>query len=59
MRSIIGKNYQQLLTDPDLMALNPQTPPLRYILAKGIHGKRKDKITWSYTLSQYPDILAN
>jgi hypothetical protein len=59
MRSILARNYQQLLTDPEITALNPQTPPLRYNPAKGVHGKRKDKITWSYTVSQYPDILAN
>ena len=59
MRSILGRNYQQLLTDPKITALNPQTPPLRYNHAKGLQDKRKDKITWSYTMSQYPVILAN
>ncbi len=59
MRGIIGRNYQQLLTDLDITALNPQTPPLRYNPATGLQGKRKDTITWSYTVSQYPDILAN
>ena len=59
MRSILGRNYQQLLTDPEITAINPQTLPLRYNPAKGLKGKRKDKITWSYIVSQYPDILSN
>ena len=57
MRSILGRDYQQLLTDQEITALNSQTPPLRYNPAEGLLGKRKDKITWSYTLSQHPDIL--
>jgi len=60
MRSILGRSYHQLLTDPEITAPNPQiTPPLEYNHAKSLHGKRKDKITWSHTVSQYPDILAN
>jgi len=59
MRIILGPDYQQLLTNLKITTLNPQTTPLRYITAKGLQGKRKDKITWSHTLSQYPEIFAN
>ena len=59
MRSILDMNYQQLITDPEITAFNPQTPSLRYNPAKDLQSKRKDKITWSYIVSQYPDILAN
>ena len=36
MRSILGRNYQQLLTDLEIAVLNPQTTPLGYNLAKGL-----------------------
>ena len=56
---MLSMNYQQLLTDLEITALSPQTPPLKYNPTKGLQGMRKDQITWSYKLSQYPDIISD
>ncbi len=58
-RNILGRNYHQLLTDPNISTLDSRTPPLRYNPAKGLQGKRAEKVTWLTTLSLHQDVLAN
>ncbi len=43
-RSVLGRNYGQLLTNPDITQLNPTTTPLRFNQAKGLTSKPNEKI---------------
>jgi hypothetical protein len=56
-RSILGRNYWQLLTDPAITQLDPSVAPLRYLTTKGLIGKPSDKMKWAITLHANQDIL--
>ncbi len=58
-RNLLGRNYHQLLTDPNISALDSLTPPLRYNPARGLHGKFTEKTAWSMTLSLNQDVLTS
>jgi hypothetical protein len=56
-RSILGRTYGQLLTNPDITQLNPDKTPLQFNQAKGLTGRPSDKIAWATTVLAHPDIL--
>ncbi len=56
-KSVLGRNYGQLLTNPDSTQLNPTTTPLRFNQAKGLTGRSSEKIAWATTILAHPDIL--
>ena len=56
-KSILGRTYAQLLTDPDITHLNNSLPLLQYNQTKGLTGKPSDKINWSTTLLGHHDVL--
>jgi hypothetical protein len=56
-KSVLGRNYWQLLTNPDITQLNATTNPLRYNQTKGLTGRPSEKIAWATTLLAHPDIL--
>ena len=56
-RSVLGRNYGQLLTNPDIIRLNPTTTPLRFNQAKELIGRPSEKIAWATTILAHPDIL--
>jgi hypothetical protein len=43
-RSVLGCNYGQLLTNPDITQLNATMTPLRYNQAKGLTGRPTEQI---------------
>ena len=56
-KSILGRNYWQLLTRPDITQLNAAATPLRYNQMRGLTGRPSDKIAWATTLLAHPVIL--
>jgi hypothetical protein len=58
-KSVLGRNYGQLLTNPDITQLNPTTTPLRFNQAKGLTGRLSEKIAWATTILAHPDILTD
>ena len=56
-RSVLGRTYWQLLTNPDITQLNATTTHLRYNQTKGLTGKPSEKMAWATTLMAHPDIL--
>ena len=56
-RSVLGRNYVELLTDPDIIRLNQSLPPLTFEEAHGLQGRRGDKMAWAITLLQNPVVL--
>ena len=56
-RTILGRNYGQLLANPDITQLNPNTTPLKFNQAKGLKGRPSEKIAWATTILAHPDIL--
>jgi type IV secretory pathway VirB10-like protein len=56
-RSILGRTYAQLLTDPDITQLNNNLTPLQYTQSKGLIGRPSDKINWATTLLGHTDVL--
>ena len=40
--SLLGRQYSQLLTDPNIIHLNPQATPLSRHPSKGLQGRRSD-----------------
>ena len=56
-RSILGREYAQLLTDPDITHLNNNLPLLQYNQTKGLIGRPSDKINWAITLLAHNDVL--
>jgi hypothetical protein len=56
-RSVLGRNYRQLLTNLDITQLNATTTPLRYNQAKELTGRPSEKIAWATTIMTHPDIL--
>jgi hypothetical protein len=59
MRSLLDRNYHQLLTDSEIETLNSHAPFFKFNPDKGLQGMRSDKITWAHTLCTHPDILAS
>ena len=43
-RSVLGRTYRQLLTNPDITQLNANTTPLRYNQANGLIDRPIEKI---------------
>jgi hypothetical protein len=58
-RSVLGRSYWKLLTNPDITLLNATTTPLRYHKAKGLTDKPSEKIAWATTIMAHPDILTS
>jgi hypothetical protein len=56
-RSILGRTYAQLLTDPDITQLNTNLTPLRYNQTKGLTGRPSDKMAWATTILTHTDVL--
>jgi hypothetical protein len=56
-RSVLGRTYWQLLTNPDITQLNATTTPLHYNQTKRLTDKPSEKMAWATTLMTHPDIL--
>jgi hypothetical protein len=56
-RSVLGRTYGQLLTNPNIIQLEANTTPLRYTQTKGLTSKPIEKIDWATTILTHPDIL--
>ena len=56
-RSVIGRTYWQILTNPYLTQLDSSTPLLRYNQTRGLMGRPIDSMTWTKTILSRPDIL--
>jgi hypothetical protein len=56
-RSVLGRTYWQLLTNPDITQLNATTTPLRYNQRKELISKPNEKMAWATTLMAHPYIL--
>ena len=56
-RSLLGRTYAQLLTDPDITHLNNNLPLLQYNQTKGLIGRPSDKLNWATTLLGHHDVL--
>jgi hypothetical protein len=56
-RSILGRTYSQLLTDPYITQLHTNLTPLRYNQAKGLTSRPNDKMNWATTLLAHTDVL--
>jgi hypothetical protein len=57
MRSVLGRTYWQLLTNPNITQLNATTTPLRCNQTKRLKCRPSEKIAWATTLMAHPDIL--
>jgi hypothetical protein len=56
-RSILGRTYAHLLTDPDITPLNTDLPPLQYNQTKGLTCKPIDTMAWAITMLAHTDVL--
>ena len=56
-RSILGRTYAQLQTDPDITRLNNNLAPLQYNQTKDLIGRTNDKIAWATTLLDLTNVL--
>jgi len=57
LRSMLGRSYGQLLTDPDNTQLNTNILPLHYNHTKGLIGRPNGKMTWATPLLAHTDVL--
>jgi len=55
--SILGRTYWQILTDPDIIQLSANTPPLHYNLTKGLTCRPSDTMVWATTMLAHDDVL--
>ena len=55
-RSVLGRTYWQLLTNPNITHLNATTTPIRYNRAKGLVGRSSEKIACATTIMAHPGI---
>jgi hypothetical protein len=58
-RSILGRTYWKLMTNPDITQLNTTTPPLRYNQTKRLTGRSGNTFAWAMTLLAHTDELTS
>jgi hypothetical protein len=56
-KSILGRRYSQLLTDPYITQLNTDLTPLRHNQTTGLTSRLGNKMTWAVDLLAHTDVL--
>jgi hypothetical protein len=58
-RSVLGRTYWQLVTNPDITQLNATTTPLRYNPTEELTSRPNEKTAWATTLMAHPGIITS